>query len=85
MQTNVFEISLQWPHYDQSRAASKSEAEIDPRVRDVRDIEYPDLICDLPVDDNDRPEQFSIFFETSKNIDNIKANTERVVDDCRHD
>ena len=67
---------------DKAAATSLSEAEIDRRVKDVLDMEDPDLICDLRVD-NGRPEEYSTFLETCQQY--ITAHTEQAVDDRRHD
>ena len=68
---------------DKSAASYESEEMVDKRVREMLDMEDPDLIWDLRVNNEGRPEEFATFLEECKNY--IDGVAQTVVDDRRHD
>ena len=68
---------------DKSAASYESEEMVDKRVREMLDMEDPDLIWDLRVNNEGRPEEFATFLEECKNY--IDGVAQTAVDDRRHD
>ena len=68
---------------DSSAASYESEEIVDKRVRDMLDMEDPDLIWDLRVNNQGRPEEFSAYLEECKKY--IDGVAQTAVDDRRHD
>ena len=68
---------------DKSSASYESEEMVNIRAREVLDMEDPDLIWDLRVNNRGRPEEYSVFLEECKKY--IEGVAQTAVDDRRHD
>ncbi|CAB4041566.1 Hypothetical predicted protein, partial [Paramuricea clavata] len=68
---------------DRSAASSLTEAEVDARVAEMLELEDPDLICDLRVNNAGRPQEYIVFLEKCQQY--IERQVETAVDDRRHD
>ena len=68
---------------DKSAAETTNEELVDLRVKEMLDLEDPDLIWDLRVNNEGRPEQFKEFLEECKRY--IEGTVQTAVDDPRHD
>ena len=68
---------------DQSAAANLSKSEIDDRVREMVDAEDADLIWDLRLQNNGRPEEYTEYLSKVKEI--IETSVETSVHERRHD
>ena len=68
---------------DQAAAAYQSEEMVDKRVREMLDMEDPDLIWDLRMNNKGRPEEYTEFLEECKKY--IDGVAQTAVDDRRHD
>lgn len=60
-----------------------TEAEVDERVSYILDYEDPDLIWDLRVNSQGKPEKYDVFLEECMTFINSQVDT--AVDDWRHD
>ena len=68
---------------DQSSSSNATELAIDDRVRQMLDDEDPDLICDLCINNDGRPEKYEVFLECYRKY--IDAKIDTAVDDRCHD
>ena len=68
---------------DQSASANLSESEIDERVKEMLDTEYADLIWDLRIQNDGRPEEYEEYLEKVQQF--IERSVETSVQECRHD
>lgn len=68
---------------DQSATTNLSQSEVDERIRDLLDGEDPDLVWDLRVQNNGRPEQYEDFLTRCQAF--VQGKIETAVDDRRHD
>ena len=70
---------------DSSSSANATEAEVDERVSQLLDSEDPNLIWDLRVNNQGRPEKYEAFLEECKKYIDSHMHVETAVDDRRHD
>ncbi len=68
---------------DSSSARTLAEKEVDERVAEILEMQDPELICDLRVNNEGRPEMYKAFLEECKKF--INTAVETAVDDRRHD
>lgn len=68
---------------DSSSARNLSEKEVDERVAEILEMEDADLVCDLRINNDGRPEQYETFLDQCKRF--IDSSVETAVDDRRHD
>lgn len=68
---------------DQSCSSNASEQAIDERVKQILDDEDPDLMCNLRINNEGRPEKYEVFLDCYQKYIDSKIDT--VVDDRRHD
>ena len=68
---------------DASTSINSCTAEVDKRISDILEMEDPDLICDLRVNNTGQPEKYHTFLEECQK--HIASNLETAVDDRRHD
>ena len=68
---------------DSSSSANATEAEVNERVSQLLDLEDPNLIWDLRVNNQGRLEKYEAFLEKCKKY--IDNHVETALDDCRYD
>ena len=68
---------------DASAATNLSEEETDKRVTEMLELQDPELVIDLRINNKGQPEKYSIFLEECKKY--IEAAVETAVDERRHD
>ena len=68
---------------DASASLTLSEAEVDKRVSEMIDLQDPELITDLRVNNLGQPERFDVFLQECQKY--INQHVETAVDDRRHD
>ena len=68
---------------DSSSARTLAEKEVDERVAEMLEMQDPELIVDLQVDNEGRPEMYDAFLQECEKF--ISASVETAVDDRRHD
>ena len=68
---------------DQSAATNLDQELVDKRVQELLDMEDPNLIWDLHVDNKGQPEKYLEFLADCKHF--IDGVVETAVDHCRHD
>ena len=67
---------------DSSAAGNIDQELVDKRVQELLDMQDPDLIWDLRVDNKGQPENLEFLAECKRYIEGV---AETAVDDCRHD
>ena len=68
---------------DASAANSTEQAQVDDRIAQLLDSEDPDLVWDLRVLNEGRPEAFTVFLENCQQY--LESSVEMAVDERRHD
>ena len=68
---------------DSSAPNTLSESEVDERIRKALDDEDPDLIWDLRIINNGRPDEYKVFLNKCQEL--AQGRIETAVDDRRHD
>ena len=68
---------------DAAAASTTEEEEVDKRVAKLLEMEDPDLIWDLRIQSDGRPEKYTVFLEECKRY--LQASVETAVDERRHD
>ena len=68
---------------DSSSAHTLAEKEIDERIGEMLEMQDPELISDLRLNNEGRPEMYEAFLEECKKF--ISASVETAVDDRQHD
>ena len=68
---------------DSSAGINYTETEVDKKISEILDLEDPDIICDLRVNNQGRPEKYETFLEQCQK--HIVSNLETAVDERRHD
>ena len=68
---------------DSSSARTLAEKEVDERVAEMLKMQDPELIVDLRVDNEGRPEMYEAFLQECKKF--ISASVETAIHDRRHD
>ena len=67
---------------DSSSAHTLAEKEVDERVAEILEMQDPELISDLRVNNEGRPEKYEAFLQECQNFINVAVET--AVDDRRH-
>ena len=68
---------------DESASRTLDEAELDKRVSEMIDLQDPELITDLRINNQGQPERFDVFLQECQKY--INQHVETAVDDRRHD
>ncbi len=68
---------------DRSAASSLTEEEVDARLSEMLELEDPDVLCDLRVNNPGRPHEYTEFLKKCQQY--IEKQVGTAVDDRRHD